>query len=171
MQKQSSIIIGTILILVGILFLLVQFFPGLAVNLDISLQWPLIIIAVGTLLLLSAFLGTPALAIPGSIVAGIGGILYIQNLTNTWSSWSYVWTLIPGFVGIGLIIAGVLGHQRRNSWREGSRLLLISAVLFLVFGAFFNGFSNVGQYWPVLLIGVGLWQLLPRRTKRVSPKD
>ena len=100
------------------------------------------------------------------IVTGIGGILYVQNRTGAWASWAYVWALIPGFVGIGLLIAGTLGHKRRKSWREGGRLIVISAVLFLVFGAFFNGLGVIGQYWPVLLIGLGLWQLLPRRSTR-----
>ncbi|WP_420642980.1 LiaI-LiaF-like domain-containing protein [Candidatus Leptofilum sp.] len=164
MHKQSSIVIGTILIIVGILFLLAQLFPGIAPSFDMSLQWPLIIVAVGALLLLSALFGTPELAIPGSIISGIGGILYVQNLTNSWASWSYIWTLIPGFVGIGLLIAGTLGHERRKSWREGSRLIVISAVMFAIFGAFFNGLGEIGRYWPVLLIAVGLWQLLPRRS-------
>lgn len=170
MHKRSSIIIGTILILVGLLFLVIQLFPGLAFNLDIGRQWPLIIVSVGVLLILSALLGSPALAIPGSIVSGIGGILYVQNLTNTWESWAYIWTLIPGFVGIGLILAGLLGHQRRASWREGSRLLLISAVMFFIFGAFFNGLGGLGRYWPIALIGLGLWMMLPRRRQQI-PKE
>ena len=168
MQKRSSLIVGTILILVGALFLLVQLFPSLAINIDISNQWPLIIVSVGVLLILSAFLGTAPLAIPGSIVTGIGGILYVQNLTNSWESWSYVWALIPGFVGIGLILAGFLGHERSNSWRAGSRLLLISAVLFAVFGAFFNGLGDFGRFWPLLLIGMGFWMLWPRRSSKLT---
>ncbi|MCB8929090.1 MAG: hypothetical protein H6652_26080 [Ardenticatenaceae bacterium] len=171
MHKQNSIIFGTILILVGVLFLFVQFFPGLAASLDLSQQWPLVIVTVGVLLILSAVWGTPTLAIPGSIVAGIGGLLYVQNQTNAWESWSYAWALIPGFVGIGLIIAGALGHKRRSSWREGGRLLFISAVLFLVFGAFFSGLGAIDRYWPLLLIGLGLWQLLPRRPKNVASEE
>ena len=163
MHKHSSIIVGTILIIIGVLFLLAQFFPNLIPNFDMSQQWPLIVVAVGALLLISAPFGTAELAIPGSIVTGIGGILYVQNVTNSWASWAYVWALIPGFVGIGLLIAGSLGHERRKSWREGGRLIVISSVLFVVFGAFFNGLGSIGQYWPILLIGLGLWQLLPRR--------
>jgi len=163
MHKRSSIIVGTILILVGVLFLLAQFFPGLAANLDISRQWPLIIVSVGALFILSAIFGAPLLAIPGSIVFGIGGILYVQNLTDTWSSWSYIWTLIHGFVGIGLILSGLLGHQQRAAWRAGSRLLFISAILFAVFAAFFTGLGGLGRFWPVLLIVIGLWMLWPRR--------
>lgn len=164
MHKHSSVIVGAILIVIGVLFLLAQFFPRLIPNFDMSLQWPLIIVAVGGLLLASALFGTAELAIPGSVIGGIGGILYVQNLTNNWASWSYVWALIPGFVGIGLLVAGTLGHERRKSWREGGRLLLVSAALFLVFGAFFSGLGSIGRYWPVLLIGLGLWQLLPRRS-------
>ena len=163
MHKQNSIIFGTILILVGVLFLFVQFFPGLAASLDLSQQWPLVIVTVGVLLILSAVWGTPTLAIPGSIVAGIGGLLYVQNQTNAWESWSYAWALIPGFVGIGLLLAGILGYKRRASWRAGGRLLLISVMLFLIFGAFFNGLGVLGQFWPVLLIILGLWMLWPRR--------
>ena len=168
MHKRSSIVVGTILILVGILFLLVNFFPGLAAGLDISLHWPLIIVAVGGLLILSAFLGTPTLAIPGSIVTGIGGILYVQNLTGTWDRLAYVWALIPGFVGLGLLLAGLLGHRRRESWRGGGRLMVTSCVMFLIFGAFFTGLGGLGKYWLVLLIGVGVWMLLPTRKRRRS---
>jgi hypothetical protein len=163
MHKRSSVIVGIIFIAVGLLFLLIQLFPGLGFNLDMDRQWPLIIVSVGGLLILSAFFGSPRLAIPGSITAGIGGILYVQNLTNTWESWAYVWTLIPGFVGIGLILAGLMGYQRRTLWWPGSRLLLISAALFLVFGALFRGLGPLGRYWPIFLIGLGLWMLLPRR--------
>ena len=166
MHKRSSIIVGTILIVVGLLFLVIQLFPGLAFNLDIGRHWPLIIVSVGVLLVLSALFGSPPLAIPGSIVSGIGSILYVQNLTDTWESWAYVWTLIPGFAGIGLILAGLLGHRRHSSWREGSRLLLISFIMFLIFGAFFNGLGGLGRYWPVVLIGLGLWMLLPHRRQR-----
>ncbi|MCP4422151.1 MAG: hypothetical protein GY805_36530 [Chloroflexi bacterium] len=171
MHKRSSVIVGTILILVGVLFLLAQFFPSLAINLNISQQWPLIIVSVGALLLISAFLGAPPLAIPGSIVSGIGAILYVQNLTNTWDSWAYIWTLIPGFVGIGMLLSGLLGHQRRTMWREGGRLLLISLVLFLVFGAFFNGLGDFGRFWPVLLILAGLSMLWPRRRSKIPPAE
>lgn len=170
MHKRSSIIIGTILIVVGLLFLVAQLFPSLAFNLDIGRQWPLIIVLVGVLLILSAVFGSPALAIPGSIVSGIGGILYVQSLTDTWSSWAYIWTLIPGFVGMGLILSGLLGHRRRAFWREGSRLLLTSFVLFLVFGAFFNGLGGLGRYWPIVLILLGFWMLLPRRRQQI-PKE
>lgn len=159
MKTRSSIVGGLIMIVVGVLFLLLQMFPSLGHLFDMAQLWPLIIVAVGVFFLLGAVGGTPPLAIPGAIVGGIGMILYYQNLTGHWESWSYVWALIPGFVGVGLIAAGVLGRQRRQVV-EGRRLMLISLALFVVFAFFFTGFGQIGQFWPVALIGVGVWLLL-----------
>ena len=47
MEKRGSIIGGLILILVGVLFLLLQTNPEFAAQLNIELQWPLVIVAVG----------------------------------------------------------------------------------------------------------------------------
>ena len=51
MQKQSSIVIGLVLILAGVLFLLLQAFPEVAARFDLADQWPLIIIGIGALIL------------------------------------------------------------------------------------------------------------------------
>ena len=65
------------------------------------MSWPLIVVAVGAgLLVLGLLVGAPEMAIPAVIVGGIGGILYYQNLSGNWASWSYLWTLIPGFSGL-----------------------------------------------------------------------
>jgi hypothetical protein len=92
-------------------------------------------------------------------VAGIGGLLFWQNATGNWDSWAYVWTFIPGFVGIGVIITALLGEGGKAGMRSGGWLLLISLILYAVFGSFF-GAGILGVYWPVLLIILGLWILL-----------
>ncbi len=156
MKGRSSIVGGLILILVGGLFLLLQMFPGLADWLNVEQHWPLIIIGIGILFLVGAVAGLPALAIPGSIVGGIGTILYYQNLTGNWESWAYIWALIPGFVGIGLIIMARLDPAARDAAKAGGILLLISAIMFVVFGAAFSSFGGILQFWPVFLIIFGL---------------
>ena len=163
MGKRGSILGGIILILAGSFLLLLQMFPGLADVLDLSEQWPLIIVGVGMLFLLGALLAAPPLAVPGVIIAGIGALLYYQNLTGDWDSWAYAWTLIPGMVGLGLILNNLIAGDWRAGLPAGGRLLLISAVLFAVFGLFFDGFGQLGQYWPILLIVAGIWFLLRRR--------
>ena len=170
MERRSSIIGGAILILVGAIFLLLQLFPNVAARIDFDQQWPLIVVAIGILFLLSAILGTPPLAIPGSVVTGIGLMLYYQNWSDNWASWAFSWTLIPGFVGVGLILMGILSRQHRKTIREGGRLILISAALFVIFGAFFNGLGGIGQFWPVVLILAGVWLLWRNRRRSSGPK-
>ncbi len=163
MQRRSSVVGGLIMIVVGAFFLLLQFSPSLAAQIDFGQQWPLLIIGLGVFFLLGALFGTPPLAVPGSIVMGIGGILYYQNLSGNWASWAYVWALIPGFVGIGTVLMGILEKKGRRNIREGGRLVVVSLVLFAVFWAFFNGMGTIGRFWPLLLIGLGAWLLLQNR--------
>ena len=100
-QRRSSLVGGLVLVLLGALFLAVQWLPGL----QLWFSWPLIIIGIGVLLLIVGLLtGVPAMAIPACIVGGIGGLLYWQNATGNWESWAYAWTLIPGFVGVGMVL-------------------------------------------------------------------
>lgn len=170
MEKKSSIIGGAILILAGIFFLMVQFFPGLVSWFDIGQQWPLIIIFVGGLFLAGALLGTPPLAIPGSIIGGTGLLLYYQNASGDWVSWAYAWTLYPALVGVGILLMQTLSGNFRQGVRESGVLFLISVLLFAVFGAFFNGLGGLGQFWPVLIIGLGLWLLWKNRDARPQSK-
>lgn len=163
MKNRGSIVGGLILIFVGALFLLVQTFPNLAARFDPELQWPLIIVAVGSLFLLGAVLGTASLAIPGAIIGGIGCLLYYQNISGNWESWVYAWALIPGFVGLGLILMGLLDRQQRSSIRDGMRLIFISLILLAVFGGFLGGSAILGQLWPLLLILGGFWMLWRNR--------
>lgn len=163
MHKRSSINAGIIMIVVGVSFLLINAFPETAAWLNISRQWPLIIVAVGLLFLVSALVNVPALAIPGSILTGIGSLLYYQNSTGNWASWSYAWALIPAFVGIGMLLSGALSRSPVQR-REGVRLIGIGGLLFLVFSALFTGWLNLTDYWPVLLILLGIWIIIRRRS-------
>jgi peptidoglycan/LPS O-acetylase OafA/YrhL len=97
-------------------------------------------------------------AVPAAIVAGIGGILYYQDRTGDWESWSFLWTLLPGFVGIGVLLTGLLGEDTRRNIGHGINLLVVSAVLFLVFAALFQRLAFLGPYGPaVLLVLLGLY--------------
>ena len=160
-ERRSGLAAGLILILLGAWFLAVQLLPGLRLWVNATLSWPLIIVGVGVLLLVIGLLvGAPGMAVPAAIVGGIGGLLYWQNATGNWASWAYAWTLIPGFVGVGLLLAGLLGENPRQTLREGSRMVVISLILFAVFSSFLGGWRIFGPYWPVLIILLGLWLLV-----------
>jgi hypothetical protein len=160
-QGRTQLALGIVLILVGGWFIAQRTFPEVAAITAQFTSGSLAVVGVGALLfLLALLLGAPGLAVPAAIVAGIGGILYYQDLTGNSSSWSYMWTLILGFVGVGIILQGLLGENTRQNLRHGLNLMVVSAVLFLVFSAFLGGWDILGNFGPaILLILLGLWVL------------
>ena len=160
-KKRSNLAGGLLLILIGGVLLVTQLAPDQFYWLDPGQNWPLIVIGVGVAMLLFGLVtGVPALAVPACIVGGIGGILYWQDATSNWGSWAYAWTLIPGFVGVGVILSGLLSGQPRKAFMEGGRTVMVSLVLFSIFGFFFARDDFQGILWPSLIIGVGVIVLL-----------
>jgi hypothetical protein len=160
-EGRTQLALGLLLILLGVWFLADRSLPAFHQLVGRYSEWPLNLVAIGTgLLLLGLFIGAPGMAVPAAIVAGLGGIFYYQETTGDYASWSYMWTLIPGFMGVGSILAGLLGENTRRSVRRGLDLLVVSAVLFLVFSSAFGGLKILGDYGAaILLILLGLWVL------------
>ena len=168
-ERRSDLVFGIILLLIGGWFLAAQFnvLPGLNQIMNVQYQWPLIVIGVGVLLfILGLIVRAPGLSVPACIVGGIGGILYYNNLTGNWGDWSYLWTLIPGFVGVGIILSTLLGGNEKGGYREGLRVILISAILFVIFVMIFSGQVYFIRYWPVLVILVGIWIIIQTVLRR-----
>ena len=158
-QGRTQLVLGVLLILLGVWFVAVRQVPALKAWTSLQFEWPFYVVGVGAVILLIGLLtGAPAMAIPACIVAGIGGILYYQNRFNDWESWSFLWTLIPGFVGVGTILTGILGEDTRHNLGRGINLMVISAVLFLVFAAIMQRLNFLGPWGPpALLILLGLY--------------
>ncbi len=155
-NNRSQVVLGSLLILLGLWFLAVRLVPGL----EQLFAWPFIIIAAGVgLFVLGLVVNAPGMAVPASIVTGIGGLLAWQNATGHWESWAYAWALIPGFVGVGIIMTGVLEGDVRSKLQPGGWLIVISAVMFAIFGSFLGGVALFGPFWPALLILLGLIML------------
>ncbi len=156
-KRRSSLAVGLFLVLLGVCSLVAQWVPGWRA----WVSWPWIVVGVGVfLLVLGLLVGAPDLAVPACIVGGIGGLLSWQSVTGNWESWAYVWTLIPGFVGVGIMLAGLLGGKFRQAVRDGGGMVLTSLVLFAIFGSLFGALGWMGNYWPVLLILLGLLLLV-----------
>lgn len=161
-QNRSNLFLGLLLILIGGWMFVTRQVPSVQAWLDANFIWPMWVIGAGALVFLIGLItGNPGMAIPASIIAGIGGILYYQETTGNFSSWSYMWTLIPGFVGVGEILAGLLGERTRRNLTSGTKNLVVSAVMFLAFGTFFGGLSILGDYGaPILIILLGVYVLV-----------
>ncbi len=162
---RGSYAVGLVLILLGVFFLAAQWVPGLRPWMSIERSWPLIIIGVAAMLaVIGLATGETDMAIPVFIVGGIGGLLYWQNLTFNWASWAWAWTLIPGFVGAGMIVAaflrGIRGRRASNMLAGGIWNILSSLMLLAIFGSFLGGPPWLTRYWPVGVILLGLWVLV-----------
>lgn len=158
---RSQLVLGIILILVGGWFLLNQTMPEFREFFEPYTEWPANMLLIGAgILIIGLVTGSPGLAVPAAIVAGIGGIFYYQQATDDYGSWSYMWALIPGFIGVGTVLQGLLGDNMASNLKKGLNLMVVSAVLFLVFAAFLGGWNILGNFGPaVLLILLGLWVL------------
>lgn len=159
-QGRSQLTLGVILILAGAWFLLdktnPQFFAPFAKYTD----WPLNMFLIGAgILLFGLVTSSPGLAVPASIVTGVGAIVYYQDLTKTHDAW-YTWVLILGFIGLGNALQGLLGENTARNLREGLKMMVISVAVFLGFATFFGDLKLLGNYGPaILLILVGVWLL------------
>ena len=167
-RNSGALIAGSILIVFGLLALLGQLFRGFDFW---GYLWPLFIIVFGGLFFVGMFAGgksAAALAIPGSLFSGIGLMMLFQNLTHHWESWAYGWTVILISVGLGIFIMGAYtddAHRRR----AGLRVMEVGAVLFIIFGGFFelvfSAFRLNGAWqliFPALLILLGAYLVVTR---------
>ena len=171
----GSLIGGLIFVTLGLLALVGQLFRGFNFW---GTSWPFFIVAIGALFFVGMFAGGKSearLAIPGSILTAIGLMLFLQNLFGHWESWAYSWTVIPMSVGLGIFIMGRY-TENPDQRAGGLRLLKIGAILFVIFGAFFemlifNSFAFSKFLLPVALILLGIYLIVGRSGLPVKPQD
>lgn len=158
---RSQLVLGVILILLGGWFLLDRTVPNFHDFFEQYTVFPNNMFLIGAgLFIFGLIVGAPGLSVPACILAGLGGIFYYQQLQHDASSWSYMWTLILGFIGIGVILQGLLGDHTADNIKRGLNLVVVSAVLFLVFSYFLSDWKLLGNYGPaIVLILLGLWVL------------
>ncbi len=173
-SSKVTLVFGALLLGLGALFLAAQFIGGSVW----SYLWPVFVLLAGGAFFTGMLLGgkpVSGLAIPGSIITMIGLILLIQNSFGLWHTWSYAWALIVAAVGIGLYIHGAYSGDDTTR-RVGTQLTAFGAVLFLVFGAFFElGAALLGRQsasgivWAVALIAAGVYFLVRRSGSAAGP--
>lgn len=159
-QNRSNLFLGILMIAIGVWLVATRQVPSLQQFTE-NMTGAMWTIAAGVLILaIGLITGAPGMAVPASIVAGVGGILLYQDQVGDYASWSYMWTLIPGFIGIGTILEGLLGENTSRNLGSGLRLLVVSAVLFLVFATFLGNITFLGDYGAaIILILLGLFIL------------
>jgi hypothetical protein len=157
MNKRFSLMAGIALLLVGAL--------AFASNIAVSLfgldvwrwapwrLWPLGVVALGLLFVLSPLLarerrGLGALFIPGVPLLVTGGLLLFSSFFGTWDAWSWLWPLEVLSVALGLLLAAIV---TRVFW------LVIPAIIIGANGLLFQ-FCAVTGWWGVWSV---LWTIEP----------
>ncbi len=171
-RNPSALIGGSVLIAVGIIALLGQVFSGFNFW---GFIWPFFVMGVGAMFYVGMFAGgksVSGLAIPATIITTIGLILFYQNVTGHWESWSYAWTVIVLSVGLGIYIMGTYGEDEGQR-KAGTGLMKVGAIMFIVFGGFFEMIFSIGSdslirrsIFPILLILLGVYLIYTRFTRK-----
>ena len=152
------------LVVVGLLFLVLRI-GDLALGPD---AWPVWLIAPGLAMLIGSLFIPPrgglGLAVPGAMLAIVGGILWVQQASGLYATWAYAWALVaPTGPGLAMLLYGGVRGDRELA-REGLRVTLIGIALFLGFGLFFEGvvgisgrpIANLDQVLPYAAIALGV---------------
>ncbi len=165
-RRSGSIIPAIILIAVGIFFLLVN--TNVLPRAGIGQLWPALPTLLGISMLLQFFVGRmrdPGLVSGGTIflLTGLFFFLFTLRVTVepfgpiTWGDMARLWPAFPTIVGIALLLRWLAGGLRDHG-------LLIPVTILLIVGlggfAFtlggFPTFRILADYWPVLLIVLGV---------------
>lgn len=148
MSRTIELIAGLVLLGIGVLVLasepLIDFLRGLGIDDDVLRWWPVLIIGLSLFFLVPSFVGRQhprlraGMAIPGALLAGVGAALLYTSLTDRWSAWSYLWSVVPFSFGLGMYAAGWIADAPAFKW-IGSGIAVGGVVAYLVFATAFGG--------------------------------
>lgn len=160
-KKRDGLVGGLILIVIGLIALAAQFvdldsFPNLGL---------LIVPGIGVLFLLwGIVIREPGPIIPGGIMSGIGlGILLIAGPFEIVSGENdggiFMLSFALGWVSITVLTAVFTSETHWWPLIPGAIMGLIGGTV-LAGGLFETILSFLGDFWPLVLIGLGAWSLI-----------
>lgn len=179
MSRTIELLTGLMLLAIGILVLasdwLHGWFSGLGISDRLLAWWPLLLVVLSLFFLVPAVVGRQhrrlraGMVIPGAILAGVGGAMLYTSLNDRWSAWSYLWTIFPFSLGLGMYAAGWIADAPAFKW-IGSGIAAGSVVAYLAFATAFGGdaFRLVGALG---IIALGLALTVGGLAERLSRKS
>jgi hypothetical protein len=157
MNQKVSAMIGTVLILLGGLFMLIN----LAFNTAgewVWRTWPLFVVAGGAMFMLVPLFfrsqqWTGVFFIPGTPILATGLLLLVSSISNDWSVWEWGWSLLIIAVAAGMILAAL---TTRILWMGVPAILLGATGLILAYCAVTGNWSAWAWLWGLEVAAVGL---------------
>jgi len=164
-RNRGTLVAAVLLIGFGLFFLLVN---TSVIRVSMVQLWPAIPVLIGAALFVQFFAGRmrdPGLVTGGTIFLLIGLFFFLFTLGVTieplgrirWGDMAVLWPAIPTIIGVGILMQWIFGGLRDHG-------LLIPVMIFLLIGlggfaSTLRGiptFSILVDYWPVLLIVIGV---------------
>ena len=164
--RRGSIVPAVLLIAVGVIFLLVNL--NVIPRVSIIDLWPALPALIGLGMLLQFFLGRlrdPGLVTGGTIFLLIGLFFFLFTLEVNvpglgvvrWGMMAELWPAFPLIVAIALLLQWIAGGLRDTGLLVPVTILGIVGLAGFAFTLDrFPAFSAIVEYWPVLLIVLGL---------------
>jgi hypothetical protein len=156
MNQKVSAMIGTVLILLGGLFMLFN----LAFNTAgawVWRTWPLFIVAGGVLFMLVPLFFRPqqwtgVFFIPGTPILTAGLLLLVSSIGNSWNVWGWAWSLLIIAIAAGLALAAL---TTRILWMGVPAILLAATGLILAYCAVTGDWGAWVWLWGLEVAAVG----------------
>ncbi len=179
MSRTIELLAGLLLLIVGLVVLasepLIGFVRGLGVSDDVLRWWPVVFIGLSLFFLVPGVLGGPnrrlraGMMIPGALLAGVGAALLYTSLTDRWSAWAYLWSVLPFSFGLGMYGAGWIADAPAFKW-IGSGIAGGGVVAYLVFAIAFGG-EAFRLIAAIGIIALGLALTIGGLAERLSRKS
>jgi hypothetical protein len=172
MQKNTSLLFGVTLILLGVLALvgnLLMRSVGGGILLGFR-AWPIFVVGAGLLFCLPPFIfskvpGLSGLFIPGIPTLTTGILLFLASVTGYWSIWSYLWPLEVISVGLGFVLMAIF---LKVPWLFIPASIIGFTGFVLQFCAATGLWSSWAVLWTVEPFAVGLPLLLIGMIRKIE---
>jgi hypothetical protein len=183
-SRTLELTVGLMLLAIGIIVLsstwIGEWFASHGLDTDLLAWWPLFFIFLSLFFLVPILFSRlsrrlrAGMVIPGAMLLLVGGALLYTSLTNRWSEWATLWTVVPFSLGMGLYAAGWLADAPAFKW-IGAGLAIAGVVAYMALATAFGGetFRLIGAL-AIISLGLaltvgGLAQRLARKSPPVPP--
>lgn len=162
MQKQTSLLFGITLMLLGVLALAGTLVARASGDLSLGIRaWPLFIIGAGLLFCIPPLIykvrGLGGLFIPGLPILTTGLLLFAASILDRWSLWGQWWPLEVIGLALGFVLAAIF---LRVIWLHIPASILGLTGLALLFSSLTGMWASWTALWTVVPFSVGLPLLL-----------
>jgi hypothetical protein len=148
-SRTIELFAGLVLLVVGVAILGGEWIRSLLDELDVNPEiwawWPLLLVVLSVFFLAPAVFGRrqhrrlrAGMVIPGAVLGAVGGALLYTSLTDRWGAWSYLWSVLPFSLGLGMYAAGWIADAPAFKW-IGSGVAVGGVVAYLAFATAFGG--------------------------------